>query len=152
MVLTEQSWREVENFLTKVGELVPFGYLYGNMSVDPARGSYYNPDVAATAAGIPALVDEFSAFVEAHKVCAKRAETVSYKILRYYLKYLKGVSGVIVLKASGKHNDAKDAWRALAAECGAWEIDIERWFDQRMFHTALSPIFTEVVNDGVVFQ
>ncbi len=147
-----KDWREVEKFLCRVGELVPFGYLYGKMSKDSAKGSYYNPEVAATAAKIPALVEEFSAFVEAHRVCEKRAETVSYKLLRYYLKYLNGLSKVIVLKASGKHADAKEAWKNFAAECGAWEIDIERWFDQRMFHTALTPIFTEVVNDGVVFQ
>jgi hypothetical protein len=135
-----------------VGELVPFGYLYGNMTKNAQRGNYYNPDVAATAEKIPALVEEFSAFVEAHKICEKRAETVSYKLLRYYLKYLTGLSKVIVLKANGQHNDAKEAWREFAAECGAWEIDIERWFDQRMFHTALTPIFTEAVRDGVVFQ
>ena len=135
-----------------MGELVPFGYLYGNITKDPARGRYFNPDVAVSAAKIPALVEEFSAFVEAHKVCQKRAETVSYKLLRYYLKYLTGLSKVIVLKASGKHNDAKEAWKTFAAECGAWEIDVERWFDQRMFHTALTPVFTEAVNDGVVFQ
>ncbi|MBE6590380.1 MAG: DUF4838 domain-containing protein, partial [Ruminococcaceae bacterium] len=147
-----KDWREVETFLDRVGELVPFGYLYGNMTKDPARGQYYNPDVAATAEKIPALVEEFSAFVEAHKVCEKRAETVSYKLLRYYLKYLRGLSKVIVLKASGKHNDAREAWRQFAAECGAWEIDVERWYDQRTVYTALAPIFTEAVNDGVVFQ
>ena len=147
-----KDWREVEKFLDRVGELVPFGYLYGKMTKNPTRGNYYNPEVAETAAKIPALVEEFSAFVESHKVCAKRAETVSYKLLRYYLKYLKGLSEVIVLKASGNHNASATAWKHFAAECGAWEIDIERWFDQRMFHTALTPIFTEAVNDGVVFQ
>lgn len=122
------------------------------MTQNPAKGRYFNPEVAATAEKIPALVEEFSTFIEAHKICKKRAETVSYKLLRYYLKYLKGLSKVIVLKASGNHGAAREAWKSFAAECGAWEIDIERWFDQRMFHTALTPIFTEAVGDGVVFQ
>ena len=122
------------------------------MTQNTAQGQYYNPDVAASAEKLPALIKEFSAFAEAHKVCAKRAESVSYKLLRYYLRYLEGLSKIIVLKASGKHTAARETWKAFAAECGAWEIDIERWFDQRMFHTALTPIFTEAVNDGVVFQ
>lgn len=140
-----EDWREVENFFNRVGELIPFGYLHGKLTKDPARGKYYNPEVAKAAERIPALVKEFSAFVEGHKVRPKRAETVSYKLLRYYLRYLTEMSEVIVLKANGHHRAARAAWETFLADCGAWEIEVERWFDQHMFFNGVSGVLGERV-------
>ena len=145
-----EDWREVETFFNRVGELIPFGYLHGKMTLDTARGKFYNPTVAEGARKLPALVEEFSAFVEAHKNRSKRAETVSYKLLRYYLKYLQGMSDILILKAEGHHRAAKEAWELFCAECGAWEIEVERWFDQHMFSNSIGAVFGEKVENDPV--
>ncbi len=145
-----KDWREVTAFFERVGELIPFDYLHGKLTQDPARGKFYNPSVAEAAKKLPALVAEFAPFVEANKIRPKRAETVSYKILRYYLKYLTEMSDLLVLKAGGDHKASQEAWAKFSADCGAWEIEIERWFDQYMFSNAVGSIFGErVINDPV---
>ncbi len=145
-----EDWREVVNFYERVGELIPHGYLNGKMSTDPARGKFYNPAVAEAAKKLPATVEEFLPFVEAHKNCSKRAATVSYKLLRYYLKYLAKISELLVLKAEGHHTASQKAWEEFSAWCGAWEIEVERWFDQHMLSNAIGSVFGEkVVTDPV---
>ncbi|MBE6590308.1 MAG: DUF4838 domain-containing protein [Ruminococcaceae bacterium] len=145
-----EDWRTVADFYERVGELIPHPYMHGKMSVDPARGKFYNPAVADAARKLPALVEEFSPFAEAHKIMPRRAETVSYKLLRYYLKYLTELSELLVIKAEGHHKASTEAWQKFSAWCGSWEIEVERWFDQHMFSNAVGSIFGEtVINDPV---
>jgi hypothetical protein len=145
-----EDWREVEKFFNDVGELIPFPYLHGRMSIDPARGKFYNPAVAEAAGKIPALVDSFAPFAESHKNRDKRAETVSYKLLRYYLKYVREMSELLVLKGNGHHKASQKAWEKFSADCGAWEIEVERWFDQHMFSNSVGSIFGERVETDPV--
>ena len=145
-----EDWREVEAFLNAVSDLIPHPYLHGKMSVDPARGKFYNPAVAEAAGKLPALVEAFTPFAEAHKIMPKRAETVSYKLLRYYLKYLAKLSELLVIKAEGHHKASQEAWKEFSAWCGSWEIEVERWFDQHMLSNAIGSVFGERVETDPV--
>jgi len=142
------GWKEVLNFMKRVGTLVDYKFLNGKKTVDAKYGKYYNPAMAEACNQLPALVDDFSAFAEAHKNTPWRAQTVSYKLLRYYLKYLSGMAKPLSLKASGQSKQAKDAWWAFAEQFGNYELDIERWYDQFLCTNSVGRIFGEsVAND-----
>ena len=142
------GWKEVLNFMKRVGSLVDYKFLNGKKTINAEYGEYYNPAMAEACKQLPALVDEFSAFAEAHKNAPWRAQTVSYKLLRYYLKYLSGMAEPLSLKASGQSKQAKKAWWAFVEQFGNYELDIERWYDQFLCTNSVGRIFGEsVAND-----
>ena len=140
-----KDWKEVLTFMERVGKLVNYEYLNGKKSIDEKYGKYYNPAIAEACKQLPALVDSFSAFAEAHKNAPWRAQTVSYKLLRYYLKYLNGMAEPLFLKASGKSKQAKAAWWEFVERFGNCELDIERWYDQFLCTHSVGRIFGEAV-------
>ncbi len=136
-----EDWRFVADFFDRVGDLIDFRYLNGKKSIDYSMGDYYCPEVAAAWRKIPNLVDEFTPFVEKHRIRSKRAEAVSYKLLHYYLVYLKGISHAMELKAEGRNALAKEEFLDYMKEFGKNELDIERWYDQYLCHAALTRVF-----------
>ena len=132
-----EEWREVVEFFKKLGKLADFRYLNGKLSVDYTKSKYYNPDFAAEARKIPALVDEFAPFVEAHKNMPKRAQTVAYRILARYLEFCKGLSKVLALRADGLGAEAREENSKFLIEFGKYELELERYYDQFLFGYSL---------------
>ena len=142
------DWKEVVAFLEDVKELVNYRFFHAKASIDTKYGKYYNPAIAENCRTLPALTEKFSAFAEAHKNMPMRAQTVAYKLLRYYLKYLKALSEPLALKAEGKSVAAKEAFWQAMHEFGNYELDIERWYDQFLCTYSVGEIFGEhVAND-----
>jgi len=73
-----------------------------------------------------------------------RAQTVSYRILARYLEYCKGVAKILMLKAAGKEQTAKDEFNKFRVEFGKHELEMERCYDQQMCFASLSRIFNNI--------
>jgi len=139
-----EDWREVAAFLEKVGSVLDFGYLNGKLSTDTRRGPLYNPAIAAACDKLAACAEEFRPFVQAHRQRPLRAQTVAYKLLHYYLLFLKGVSHPIALKASGEDAKAREALTAFFDDFGRYETEIERWYDHCLCAIALHDVIDKV--------
>ena len=85
----------------------------------------------------PEVIAEFRPFVEAHKNMPYRAQTVSYRLLNYFLEYVTGYSEFMVLKGFGAAKEAKDMCFKFLDEFGKHELAIERYYDQRNFGAAM---------------
>ena len=87
---------------------------------------------------VPSLIEEFRPFAEAHKNMPMRAQTVAYKLLRYYLEYCEKLAPILTLKCFGAGKEAVAAYEKFLDDFGRHEVEIERWYDQHMCGTAFT--------------
>ena len=132
-----EDYAEVLSFLSRLGECFDHKYLAGERSADLKVGKYYNPAMAEKLRRVAALVDEFAPFVEAHKNMPMRAQTVAYRLLRYYLEYVKGIAEFLILRCYGAGKEAKAKYNDFLVSFGANEIAIEKYFDICIFGKAM---------------
>ena len=87
---------------------------------------------------VPEIVEEFRPFVEAHKNMPYRAQTVSYRLLNYFLEYALGYSKFMVIKSLGAAKEAKEMCFKFMEDFGRHEVAIERYYDQKNFGAAMN--------------
>jgi hypothetical protein len=124
-----EDWREVKAFFEKIGEVFSPEYIMRPTPVDESKGKYYNPAEAAKMRNMKSVAAEFAPFIEAHKNMPMRAQTVAYKLLRYYMEYCTGLAHCLVLKSLGANEEAKEEFEKFYTDFGKYEIEIERYFD-----------------------
>ena len=128
------DYKEVIAFFEKLGKTVDFKYL---TSREIHNGPIPNENLKL----IPAIVDEFTPFVKAHRNMPYRAQTIAYKLLDRYLEYLKGVSAAFVTYSEGNTVEAVEQYTEFMNSFGKYELEIERWYDQVMLDGSLRRIF-----------
>jgi len=136
-----EDYKEVIAFFERLGEAVDYKYFIQKQA---ETGCYYKPEEIAKIEKVAKIVDDFAPFVEAHKNMPYRAQTVSYRILARYLEYCKGVAKILMLKAAGKEQTAKDEFNKFRVEFGKHELEMERCYDQQMCFASLSRIFNNI--------
>jgi len=124
-----EDWREVLELQKKLSERFNHKFLKGELSADPEKGKFYNPEVAQGLREIEFIVSDFLPFCESHKNMPMRAQTVSMRLLRRYLEYVDSLSKVFVLKSLGADREAHRAFWSYVNEYGKYEIEMERYFD-----------------------
>ena len=127
-----EDYKTVIEFFEKLESVADARFMNRGMTVDPEKSLFYNPEYAQTLRKIPSVVDEYTAFFEAHKNMPMRAQTVAYRILWRYLEYCKGMSKVFVLKALGAGAEANEEFYRFFEDFGKYELEMERWFDHYM--------------------
>jgi hypothetical protein len=95
-------------------------------------------------------------FLEAHKNMPMRAQTVSYKLLRFYMEYCVGLARCFAIKCMGAGVEAREEFQKFLAEIGPREVEFETCFDQYMMGycfsaTAFNDLKDQSVNDGIEF-
>ena len=133
-----EDWREVVAILEKIGKAVDTKYLNGQRSADPKVGKFYNPAVAAELRGMPAVAEGAKAFLEAHRAMPYRAQTVAFKLLRYYMEYCCGLAKCLIPKAFGAGAEAKEMFEKFLADIGRHEHEIATCYDHFLATWALS--------------
>ena len=139
-----EDYKEVVAFFERLGEALDYKYFVGSGSKDPNKGKYYNPDVVDGLNGIPAIVDEFMPFVQAHKNMPMRVQTVAYRMLFRYLEYLKLLAPILAMKAVGKEVEAKEKFLEFKNYFGKYELEMERTYDHYMLMQSLTRIFHNI--------
>jgi len=59
-----------------------------------------------------------------------RAQTVAYKLLRYYMEYCQGVAAALIPKCYGAGAEAKELFEKFYNSFGRHEHEIATCFDQ----------------------
>jgi hypothetical protein len=62
-----------------------------------------------------------------------RVQTVSVRLMQKFTEFATGLAEVFRLKASGEDNAAAEAFSAFCERFGAYELEIERYYDHFVF-------------------
>ena len=127
-----EDWREVLAIFEKIGKAMDYKYIARKRSANVSIGKAYNPAVAADLRRVPDIAEEAKPIIEAHKNMPMRAQTVAYKLLRYYMEYCVGLAKCFTLKCLGAGPEAKREFESFIAEFGKYEAEIGTCFDQYM--------------------
>ena len=154
------EWQTVYGFLTEITKRFNRKYLEGYLSSDKEKGNYYNPKMKESLDSIPELTESFRPFVKAHRVMPKRAQTVSYKLLDYFLDFVKLLAPALSLKCVGEDEEADIEFAKMLHEFGKNEVYIETFYDQALYgitYAAYKGIFPgalknldNAVNAGII--
>ncbi len=133
-----EDWKEVVEIFKKIRTAFDPGYFWGHRSADLRVNKRYAPAVAAELRQMPAVAEEFKEFLEAHRVMPMRAQTVMYKLLRYYMEYCQGLAKCLIPKCYGAGKEAKELWEQFVTDFGRHEREIETCYDQWMMYYAFN--------------
>lgn len=127
-----EDWRQVVRFMEELGEVVPQKYLAGKEYAKDREHRLYNPAMTERLRSLPAKVESFEPFVEAHKNMPKRVQTVAMRLLGRYLEFWKGIAEPLALKSESEAEEAGvPEFFAFMEKYGAYEIEMERYYDHR---------------------
>ena len=93
---------------------------------------------------VPKIIDSYLPTLLAGKNMPKRAQTVSMKILLFYLDFVKKLSEALALKASDEEEAARVKFREFANYVGKFELEMERYYDQHACIYSYNRIFNNV--------
>ena len=124
-----EDWQQVRAYLEKVSEVFDLNYIYGNRSVDPKKGDYYNPDYAQNLGQIKELAEGMRELVKSHMQMPTRVQNVCWRLLLRHTEYIEGVAGFVAEKALGNDELAMEKANAFFESFGKYEYEIEEYFD-----------------------
>lgn len=79
--------------------------------------------------GIRELAAEGRAIAREHMAMPDRPKTVSMRLLLRHAEYIEGIASIMIEKALGRDDLAKEKHQAFFREFGKYEFEIERYFD-----------------------
>ena len=132
------DWREVVELFQKIGKAIDTKYLNGQRSANEKIGKHYNPAMAESLRKMPEIAQEYKEFLEAHRVMPYRAQTVAFKLLRYYMEYCEGVAAALIPKCYGAGAEAKELFEKFYNSFGRHEPEIATCYDQFLAPWAFS--------------
>ena len=133
-----EDWRTVTELLGKIGKCVDTHYLNGERSAKVEIGKHYNPAVADELREMPKVAKEYKEFLDAHRAMPYRAQTVAFKLLRYYVEYCEGLAKALIPKAFGAGAEAMALFQEFLADFGKREHEIATCYDHFLATWALS--------------
>ncbi len=133
-----EDWRKVVELLGRIGKCIDTHYLNGERSAKGEIGKHYNPSVADELREMPQVAQEYKDFLEAHRVMPYRAQTVAFKLLRYYVEYCERVAKCLIPKCFGAGAEAMALFQDFLADFGRHEHEIGTCYDHFLATWALS--------------
>lgn len=121
------AWEDVRHCLQQLQQALPFPYMEGEQA--SVHGSHYDPQFAAKRALLEKIADREEAIAKANLTMPVRVQTVSMRLLRRHAEYIRGIGQFMQLKALGKDAEAQQSLEAFRIRFGAYELELERYFD-----------------------
>ena len=150
---TRQNGVEADRFERIYGMMIEdlqkaldFPYMAGEGPERP--GSYYDPGRISTLEQIYALGDREEKIALENMAMPFRVQTVSMGLLRRHGEYIRGIADFMILKAQGKDEEALEKLEAFRVRFGAYETELERYFD----HMLTFRQFRVIVDTATVIQ
>ena len=124
-----EDWPQVLQQLRRLQDTLPFPFMAGEASSQPTWGSHYNPEQAVKLQAVEEIAAAEEAIAMAHMNMPYRCQTASMRLLRRHAEYIRGIADFMGLKARGKDEEALESLEAFRVRFGAYEIELERYFD-----------------------
>jgi hypothetical protein len=129
-------WEEVEAYLTAITEAFDPHYLMGRLD----RNDFYSPENAEKLRTVRSITEKYAPIFDANRIRPHRAQTVAMRLLKRHIEFCNGFADVMILKAEGKDQEAKDAFVKFFASFGKYEYEIDTYFDQYMCFASLERV------------
>lgn len=136
-----RNWKKVLDYLNSITKTFDFRYLCGELSSDPEKGKWYNPEHAKQLERIEGIVDSFMPVVTENIEQPNRPASVSWQLLEYHGKYCKLLAKACIQKALGNDEKALELENDLLMQMGVHEDAIQRYYDQGLIGSSLRLIF-----------
>ena len=124
-----EDWRKIVSLFEKIGKAIDRDFLCGKRSADMRVNKRYNPAVAEELREMPRIAEEYHALLEAHRTNPYRAQTVAYKLLRYYIEYCTGLAKCLIPRCYGATTEAKAMFEKFLADFGKHEHELGTYYD-----------------------
>ena len=122
-------WREVADYLTRLGDAFGQAYLEGEESIDYAVSKHYNPERAIKLATVKDIVKDAQDLLDESLRHSERVVVNSYRMLREHAAYCKMLAEVFILKANGDNEGAIAEFEVMREKLSEREVYLEKVFD-----------------------
>ncbi|MBR2309296.1 MAG: DUF4838 domain-containing protein [Oscillospiraceae bacterium] len=141
-----EDWSLAKKYFDRVGEAFDNPYLCGENSVNgvkgtvfrPAPGSFYNPAVAEKFAKAREIAANGRLIASTHKVMPTRPQVISWRLLQRHTELIEAIAAFMGDKCVGNDELAKKKFKAYTDRFGAYEIELERYYDHMLFCSTYS--------------
>ena len=125
-----EDWRDFYDILVRMTEAFGHTYLSGEDNYGTGRTDWYNPEKVDSLATVKSIAEDGRKIVSAHYNSEFRVRTVSVRLFEFYLRYTELFADILMAKCVGNDEEALRLYELACDECGAREIEFERWYDQ----------------------
>jgi len=136
-----ENWKPIYDYLEEVGKAIGFGYLEGEMSSDPARSPYYNPEHVKSLQSVREITAKGRELIAAHYNKPFRVQTASVRVLELHAEFVELLADALIPKAQGNDEEAKRLRDVFMAQIGKKEVYFETCYDHHLAFYAYERIF-----------
>ena len=119
---------------------MPQSYIEQKHSVKSDKDTK-DTEIAALLREVDCICDELDGLLSENRNMPMRAQTVAVRLLLRYTEYCRGLAKSLILRAEGADREAKAEIDAFANRFGAYEIELERYYDHKMMCGAIKALF-----------
>lgn len=138
-----EEWKKFYDYLERLNKAIPHAYLSGDMNLGTGRSELYNPAMVDSIKTVRGIVSEGRELINKYYNSDYRVRTVSVRLLEFHADYMEKLADILALKAVGKDGEAIKLFEVMCAECGARELEFERWYDHGLFFQFLHKKVTQ---------
>jgi hypothetical protein len=139
-----ESWKEIYEIFEQIDARLAQKYLEVPHSLKYDKAHYHKAEMVKPLQEVAQICDRLDALLAKQENMPMRAQTVSVRLLEKYSEFCRGLAATFALKAQKKDLEASDFFKQFAVRFGAYEVEIERYFDHKMFYNTYRPLLKEV--------
>ena len=124
-----EDWRKFYDYLDKLGRAFGHDYLSGDRNHGTTRSAWYAPEQLESLKSIGEILENGRKLIAEHYDSDYRVRTVSVRLLEFHAKYADYLVKLLIEKSQGNDEKAVEILDEMKAECGKYELAIERWYD-----------------------
>ena len=123
------DWKKFYDYLEKLGEAFGHDYLSGDRNRGTGRSEWYAPEQVEILKNIDKILEYGRKLIAENYNSDYRVRTVSARLLEFHAKYAEYFAKLLIEKAQGNDEAAKEIYTVMCAEIGKGELAFERWYD-----------------------
>ncbi|MBQ8605494.1 MAG: DUF4838 domain-containing protein [Clostridia bacterium] len=116
-----EDWQLALDYLERLSAASDFGYCKGERP-KTERGHYYAPELREMFEKLPQIADEFLPVIEAHRTSDNRNHYVSWDLLKWHTKFVKGFASSFAATCVGDDDAAVKSFFKLVKDMGPLEL------------------------------
>jgi hypothetical protein len=127
-----EDWQSATDLLQKITDAFDFKYMEGESSVDVNVSKYYDPERVERLRSLFELAKLERELVNEHLNMEYRPQTVSWRLLLRHAEYVEKWAEIMIEKAIGNNEKAKELAVKFCDDFGKYELEIERYYDHSL--------------------
>ncbi len=123
------DWKKALSLMTRIRDTFDYNYMAGERSADPAKGNFYNPEMAPQLAQAQELAALGRKLAKDHRKNPTRPQAVSWRLLELNSEYIENYGKIMEAMSKGYDSLAYELAVPFYKSFGRHEFGIERYYD-----------------------